>query len=343
MDPGEVCELYRKNRYDLILLDLVMPGTDGFQVMEALKEIETEGYLPVLALTAHPAHKVRALQSGAKDFISKPFDLPEVLMRVRNMLEVRLLHEAARIASNEQLRHANRLATVGQLAAGIAHELGSPLQVVAGRAKMIATGEAAEGAARESGRIILEQAQRMTQIIRGLLDFARRRPARRSVTNLQDVARETLTMLGPIAKKKSVALEIESGGPLTVQVDMVQTQQALTNLVMNAIQSVGERGHVTIAVSLQRVSPPADHGGPEAEYACLGVRDDGPGIKEQDRPRVFEPFFTTKDVGEGTGLGLAVADGLVRENGGWIAVESEVGRGACLSIFLPCSSEEARS
>ena len=96
MDPGEVCQLHRKNLYDLILLDLVMPGTDGFQVMEGLKEIESEGYLPVLAVTAHPAHKLRALQWGAKDFVSKPFDLAEVLMRVRNMLEVRLLHEAAR-------------------------------------------------------------------------------------------------------------------------------------------------------------------------------------------------------------------------------------------------------
>ena len=94
--PGEVCQLHRKNRYDLILLDLVMPGTDGFQIMEGLREIETDGYLPVLALTAHPAHKLRAFQCGAKDFISKPFDLPEVLMRVRNMLEVRLLHLAAR-------------------------------------------------------------------------------------------------------------------------------------------------------------------------------------------------------------------------------------------------------
>ncbi len=94
--PGEVCELHRKNGYDLILLDLEMPGTDGFQVMDDLKEIDIEGYLPVLAVTAHPAHKLRALQGGAKDFISKPFDLAEVLMRVHNMLEVRLLHESAR-------------------------------------------------------------------------------------------------------------------------------------------------------------------------------------------------------------------------------------------------------
>jgi diguanylate cyclase (GGDEF)-like protein len=96
MDPREVCALHAKNSYDLILLDVEMPDMDGFQVMEGLKKIETESYLPVLAVTAQPAHKLRALQSGAKDFISKPFDLAEVLMRVHNMLEVRLLHEATR-------------------------------------------------------------------------------------------------------------------------------------------------------------------------------------------------------------------------------------------------------
>ena len=93
MDPHAVCELHRENRYDLILLDLQMPGMDGFQVMEGLKEIETDGYLPVLVITAQPGHKLRALQAGAKDFISKPFDLAEVLTRVHNMLEVRLLHK----------------------------------------------------------------------------------------------------------------------------------------------------------------------------------------------------------------------------------------------------------
>jgi adenylate cyclase len=92
LDPRAVCELHEKNRYDLIVLDLQMPGMDGFQVMEGLKPIEKDGYLPVLVITAQPDHKLRALQAGAKDFISKPFDVAEVLMRVHNMLEVRLLH-----------------------------------------------------------------------------------------------------------------------------------------------------------------------------------------------------------------------------------------------------------
>jgi len=92
VDPRAVCALHEKNRYDLIVLDLQMPGMDGFQVMEGLKPIEKDGYLPVLVITAQPDHKLRALQAGAKDFISKPFDVAEVLMRVHNMLEVRLLH-----------------------------------------------------------------------------------------------------------------------------------------------------------------------------------------------------------------------------------------------------------
>jgi len=93
MNPQEVCALHRKNRYDLILLDLQMPGMDGFQVMEGLKTNAADGYLPVLVLTAQPGHKLRALQAGAKDFVSKPFDLVEVKTRIHNMLEVRLLYK----------------------------------------------------------------------------------------------------------------------------------------------------------------------------------------------------------------------------------------------------------
>jgi Response regulator containing CheY-like receiver, AAA-type ATPase, and DNA-binding domains len=96
MDPSEVCELHRKNRYAAILLDLKMPGMDGFQVMEGLKEIEPDGNLPVLVITAEPGHKLRALRAGARDFVTKPLDMPEVLMRVHNMIEVALLHQEAK-------------------------------------------------------------------------------------------------------------------------------------------------------------------------------------------------------------------------------------------------------
>jgi adenylate cyclase len=102
-NPRDVFELHKKNRYDLILLDLQMPGMDGFEVMEALKALEADGYLPVLVITAEPSHKLRALRAGAKDFVSKPFDLAEVLARVRNMLEIRLLHMESKRLYNRVL------------------------------------------------------------------------------------------------------------------------------------------------------------------------------------------------------------------------------------------------
>lgn len=129
-DPREVCELHRRNRYGLILLDLQMPGMDGFQVMEDLKESEEDGYLPVLVITAQPDHKLRALKAGAKDFVSKPFDMAEVLMRVHNMLEVRMLHVAARdhgkmlesLALNDPLTGlANRRLLAERMSMALAH------------------------------------------------------------------------------------------------------------------------------------------------------------------------------------------------------------------------------
>jgi adenylate cyclase len=134
-DPRQVRELHLQNRYDLILLDILMPGMDGFQVMEGLKEVETDGYLPVLVLTAQPNHKLQALKSGAKDFVGKPFDLAEVLMRVANMLEVRLLHlETKRLYEQvvEQQKMSERL-LLNVLPHSIVARLKGRLEVAADR------------------------------------------------------------------------------------------------------------------------------------------------------------------------------------------------------------------
>jgi signal transduction histidine kinase len=128
MDPGEVCELHLKDRYDLILLDLQMPGMNGFQVMEGLKEIEPDGYLPVLVITAQPDLKLRAFQAGAKDFISKPFELAEVLARVHNMLEVRLLHKKLHNYNDLLEQQVHEQATL----LAISHTLASTLELQPG-------------------------------------------------------------------------------------------------------------------------------------------------------------------------------------------------------------------
>jgi two-component system NtrC family sensor kinase len=242
----------------------------------------------------------------------------------------------ARIRTLEQLRHADRLTTVGKLASGIAHELGTPLNVIHGRAKMIETGEAAGYEGLECARIIGEQSQRMSRIIRQLLDFARRREAHKTTCDLRLVAAETLTLLGPIAEKHGVKLLLgEAVGSWMVSIDPSQIQQALTNLVMNAIQASRAGGEVLVTLARQYVEPPGDRMGTRAEYVCLDVADQGMGITDETLRHIFEPFFTTKEVGQGTGLGLSVSYGIVCEHGGWIAVETEAGRGSEFKVFLP--------
>jgi two-component system, NtrC family, sensor kinase len=249
---------------------------------------------------------------------------------------------AARLSMLEHLRHADRLGTVGKLASGVAHELGTPLNVVLGRAKMIASGEAEGDETREYALIITQQVEHMTGIIRQLLDFARRREPKRAPEDLTELAVRTLHLLQPMAARRNIVLALEASGPEYLEVDAGQLQQALTNLVINGLQSMKRPGTLRVRLRRERALPPADLGGPEAEWVRLDVMDEGEGISPDVLPRVFEPFFTTKDVGEGTGLGLSVSYGLIRDHGGWIAASSEPGRGSCFSIFLPRTHPETQ-
>jgi two-component system NtrC family sensor kinase len=245
---------------------------------------------------------------------------------------------AARIEAIEQLRHADRLMTVGKLASGIAHELGTPLNVVSGRAGMIAEGETSPEETASYARIIVDAADKMTRIIRSLLEFARRKGPQKAAQSLEPVIARTLELLGPLGAKKQVKLSLRAGKTRPVDVDLNGFEQVVTNLVVNAIQSMTREGHVVVALGEERARPPADIGGDEADYACVRVKDEGAGIAPEHVPHVFEPFFTTKDVGEGTGLGLSVAYGIVRDHGGFIAVRSTVGQGTEFLVYIPLTA-----
>ncbi len=249
---------------------------------------------------------------------------------------------ARRIEALEQLRHADRLATVGKLASGIAHELGAPLQVVSARAKMIADGDVAGAEAAEYGRIVHEQVGRMAALIRQLLDFARRKAADKAPTDLVELARKGCQLLAPLADKRQVVLSVDDGSgeaggdaaPSIASIDAEQIEQALTNLVVNGIQAMPRGGALAIRVRRERRSPPGTGADPRG-YLRVDVEDQGEGMSPATLERAFEPFFTTKPPGEGTGLGLAVAQEIARGHEGWIQGRSKMGSGSCFSLYLP--------
>jgi two-component system, NtrC family, sensor kinase len=289
----------------------------------------------------------KARRTGQGDFsgplLMRQNDELALLAREMNTMceKLVLAHErvdaetAARIAAIEQLRHADRLMTVGKLASGIAHELGTPLNVVAGRAGMIADGETTPEETVSYSRIIVLAVDKMTRIIRSLLEFARRKGPQKAPRSLEPAVARTLELLGPLGAKKRVDLVLRADAMSTVEVDPNQFEQVVTNLVVNAIQAMTHEGQVTVTIGEARVRPPADIGGDEAPYARVSVKDEGAGIAPENVPHVFEPFFTTKDVGEGTGLGLSVAYGIVRDHGGWIEVRSVPGKGTEFAVYLP--------
>ncbi|MBM4321075.1 MAG: HAMP domain-containing histidine kinase [Deltaproteobacteria bacterium] len=269
------------------------------------------------------------LQLGQRD------ELGDLAVEMNTMSDRLARATAERQTAIEQLRHAERLSTVGKLASGIAHELGTPLHVVAARAKAIQKGRAEGQAAVEAAAAITEQTERMTAIIRQLLDFARSRRLKATATDLALAVEQTISLLEPLARKAAVTLSCGGEtGPLQARLDRSLFQQALTNLVVNSIQAMPQGGALTISLLRAPRTPP---GGASKAKACLvvEVRDEGVGIPPEILPSIFDPFFTTKGVSEGTGLGLSVAYGIVEEHGGFIEVQSEPGCGSRFSICLP--------
>jgi two-component system NtrC family sensor kinase len=256
--------------------------------------------------------------------------------RDRDTLDERLAQRtSAHIAAVEQLRHRDRLALAGQIAAGIAHELGTPLNVVSGRAQLILEKDATREEIERHVHSIREQAERVTATIRQLLDFVRRRGPDLGPTDLNELCRQVVELIQPFATKRQVRLEFTPADQAcVVPVDYNQIQQAVSNLIMNAIQAMAEGGQVRV-----RVRNVVTHSEKDAQVA-IEVEDTGTGIAPENVKRIFEPFFTTQKAGEGTGLGLSITEGIVRDHGGRIDVESDLGKGSRFTFYLPASPEQ---
>jgi two-component system, NtrC family, sensor kinase len=240
------------------------------------------------------------------------------------------------LVTMDRLRHSERIATLRRLASHIAHELGTPLNVIEARALMMSSGEFEGDAMLKNARIIAEQAGRMTKIIRDVIDFADRHGTKRDAVDLLELTTKAVALTNVASARRGVSTEVDASSvPVEVQGDPGKLLQVAMNLLLNGVQVTEEGGTVSIATRSVWRKPHEDPGGPEAEFGVIEVRDHGRGIPNELHSQIFKPFFTTKEAGEGAGLGLSVAQGIVRDHGGWIDVESEVGKGSRFTVYLP--------
>ena len=268
-------------------------------------------------------------------------DLSATIEQMRRQLELaRIAEQEAndeKIDALEKLQHTEKLATLGQLSAGIAHELGTPLNVIAGRAKLIRRDGMEIADITRSATIIGEQADRMTGIIQQLLSFARRSKTQKQQVDLNSLINNIQPLLNPTAHEHNVTFSLNPAtDPLFVDIDPGQVQQVLLNLTLNGIQAMTTGGTLTITgKKAPEVEIPTRISPKKTAWVALEVTDQGGGIAADALEKIFEPFFTTKDIGQGTGLGLSIAYGIIEEHGGWIDVCSTLGASSSFTIYLP--------
>ncbi len=237
--------------------------------------------------------------------------------------------EAEKKHLQEQIRHADRLATIGQLSAGIAHELNEPLNNIIGYAQLALNNTDISSQVHEDIEKIKKAALYSREVMRKLFFFARQMPPKKLKVDLNEVVQEGLDFLGSQAVNHEITIDYRPAEPLPeITADSSQITQVVVNIAVNAIQAMAEGGVLTVMTRT------------DANSVYLTVEDTGTGIDDRIRDKIFLPFFTTKDVNAGTGLGLTVVHGIVTAHGGTISVSSRKGRGSKFEVKLPIRSKE---
>jgi len=269
--------------------------------------------------------RVRHGDLSAKAATSSKDEIGELGAAFNAMVHQLAHEEEARRALEAGLQRVDKLVTVGQLSAGLAHEIGSPLQVLNGRARELAERNDLPAEAKRVAEMLVEQSDRIAAIVEQLLSFSRRKPAQLRPTDFRKAVTSVVRLLEGDARRRRVAIELSAPDGLPqILADPEQLQQVVLNLLTNALRATAEGGKVSVGLTAH-----------EGRALELFVQDTGAGIDEAVRARIFEPFFTTWTDKGGTGLGLAVVKSIVTEHRGTIEVESGRGHGTRFTVSFP--------
>jgi signal transduction histidine kinase len=364
-DSRAAAALFADFQPDIVLTDWLMPEVDGCAVIAQLRALMgTDDYLPIVVLTADitPPARMRALLAGATDFLTKPFDHSEVLLRIHNLLQARLSHltiqthnatleecvrqrtiEIERMLAelrrtHQQVIQQERLAALGAMAGGIAHDFNNALSIIMGFGELLLR-DAEAGLSREKATMplttILTAAEDAAKIVHRLREFYRPDETEelRLPVDLNKLIEQAIALTQPrwqtaaTAGGRTITISAEPGEIPCIAGDAAELREVLTNLIFNAVDALPKGGAIKLGTHR------------EGEAVVLKISDTGTGMSEEVRQRCLEPFFTTKGR-RGTGLGLSMVFGIIQRHEGAIDIESEPGQGTTFALRLPVAKAE---
>lgn len=332
----EALAMVAANPPDLILLDIMMPGIDGYEVCRKLKKERDNAEIPIIFITAKDdaLDEARGFNLGAVDYITKPFNPEVVRARVKTHVELKRhrdhLNEVVKERTN-QLIHADRLATLGTISAAVAHEIKNPLFFITGNAELVqhCISAGKYQTAIEKTDKILEGAKRIDKIVNYLKGYARNKDAEISCISVIDVINDSLDIISYRLQQSRVVVKCSDIPPdLFIRCDIQKISQVLVNLLGNALDAIGvDEGEISISVT------------EEKGEVMISVRDSGSGIDKEQADSIFKSFVSSKSKKHGTGLGLFIVRHLVEEHGGRVVLTRNEKDGAEFTIILPASDK----
>jgi len=338
----------------VVLADLRMPGPDGFEVIRMLRADAATQHIPVILLSSeeHADIKAKAFVGGANDYLVKWPDPRELMARIRyhsgayrallqrDQAYLSLRRSQEELAQSQAALHqSQKMEAIGQLTGGVAHDFNNVLQIIAGNLQLakLMGGVGANALARID--LALSGVERGARLASHLLAFARRQPLQAVVLNPGEILRDMEDMMRRVLDHHNVITIAIDEAMWNVSVDPSQLHNVILNLAINARDAMDGGGRLSLRATNLDAGAPQLSGIGDGSYVMIEVADNGCGMAPDVLQRAFEPFFTTKPTGAGTGLGLSMVYGFVKQSGGDIALTSEPGEGTCVRIFLPrCSA-----